>query len=150
MELPRPCDGVVEPFLLCEAEEILHLRAHVQHAADLLDGRHLLYIDDRRQVLDHASEPILVWSRVGRYPRGADHQPFDRADRGPTIDRRMADIAERAPRPVCRAQRYVTSNEPPAVSSRDHSASTRARSSGWSRCTRKSGSWSQSSGAYPS
>ena len=60
VELPRPGHRVGEPLVLREAEQLLDLRAHVEHAPGLVAGRDVLEVDDRGQVLDDVAEAFLV------------------------------------------------------------------------------------------
>ena len=101
VELAGPRQGIVDPLLGREPEDLLHLRAHVEHPSDAIvlphDG---LEVDDRREVLDHPPEAalhlvalVLARSLV----RDLDHQATDHGGRAAGVLDGVPDVPDPDP-----------------------------------------------------
>ena len=108
VELARPRERVGHPLARREAEDGLDLRAHVQHRARqilvVLGG---LEVDDRRQVLDHAAEPVLGLDRArlqGLAVGDLHHEPADQHRDARHVAHGVPQVTEPHVGPVARAE----------------------------------------------
>ena len=108
MELEGPGRWIFDPLLGREPQDLLHLRAHVEHLADAVvltgDG---FEVDDRRKVLDDPLEtslPLLSLLLARLLCRDLDHQATDHRRRPFVVLHRVPDVADPHPRAVPREE----------------------------------------------